>query len=277
MLISKFDLYKSEWLELVFDDRNKEYGAYDLRRHYASNMIRAMGISFLCVGLLCGASIAIRPAQHDRMVVVDTQPPNVLIVPPKVQPPVKREIPPAATSPRPTLPVDPPATQRFVPLVVTADPLVNTDPPKSTDLTGAIGQTDAPGTQSTGNVLPVQGDGTSTQPVDDKTVHTIDGIDVMPEPVGGEKAWAKFLNKNLRFPAAAQEEGASGRVILSFIIEKDGSLSNIAVERPAGHGFDEEALRVLKLAKAWNPGKQNGQPVRVRYAIPINFQLANND
>jgi protein TonB len=61
-------------------------------------------------------------------------------------------------------------------------------------------------------------------------------------------------------------------VIVSFIIEKDGTLSNITVLRPAGNGFDEEALRVLKLAKAWKPGMQNGQPVRVRFMLPVNFQ-----
>jgi protein TonB len=99
----------------------------------------------------------------------------------------------------------------------------------------------------------------------------------MPEPIGGEKAWAKFLNKNLRFPYEAQQAGVSGRVILSFIIEKDGSLSNIVIERGAGNGFDEEALRVLKLAKAWKPGMQNGLPVRVKYDIPINFQLSSEE
>jgi periplasmic protein TonB len=72
----------------------------------------------------------------------------------------------------------------------------------------------------------------------------------------------------------AQEAGASGRVILGFIIEKDGTLSNITVDRPAGNGFDEEALRVLKMAKAWKPGVQNGQPVRVKFEIPINFQYS---
>jgi protein TonB len=173
--------------------------------------------------------------------------------------------------------VNPPATKVFVPFVVKIDAEVITPPPINSHLTGAIGTTAAPGTGTGTSVLPDQGDGGGTQPVDDKKVYSVGGIDVMPEPVGGDKAWAKFLNKNLRFPYAAQEEGVSGRVILSFIIEKDGSLSNITVERQAGHGFDEEALRVLKLAKAWKPGMQNGQPVRVKYDIPINFQLASGD
>ena len=111
--------------------------------------------------------------------------------------------------------------------------------------------------------------------VEDNGIRTTgDPLEVMPEPVGGAAAWAKFLQKNLRFPPAAQDAGVSGRVFMSFIVEKDGSLSNIKVDRPAGYGFDEEASRVLKLAKAWKPGVQNGQNVRVRYSIPISFQLS---
>jgi protein TonB len=80
--------------------------------------------------------------------------------------------------------------------------------------------------------------------------------------------------KNLHFPVIAQEQGVSGKVFLSFVIEKDGKLSNIVVEKGAGYGFDEEAVRVLKLAPAWKPGIQNGQPVRVKYTVPITFQLS---
>jgi protein TonB len=156
-------------------------------------------------------------------------------------------------------------------MVVKPDPIA-ANPPKNAELTGAIGAETTKG--------PVTGTNTAIietppgMPGPDESVHLPGGLDVMPEPVGGVSAWAKFLNKNLRFPSAAQEEGISGKVILSFIIEKDGHLSNITVDRPAGHGFNEEALRVLKLAKAWKPGMQNGQPVRVKYSIPINFQLS---
>jgi protein TonB len=86
-------------------------------------------------------------------------------------------------------------------------------------------------------------------------------------------AFGKFLGKALRFPPQAQDAGVSGRVLMSFVIEKNGEISNITVDKGAGYGFDQEAVRVLKLAKAWKPGMQNGQPVRVRYSIPINFQL----
>jgi protein TonB len=273
MLISKFDLYKTEWLDLVFDDRNKEYGAYNLRRHYAGNMVRAMGIAFFSIAVLCGVSILLNtntPIYHHTHV-------EIIPVAPPVVPPIKKiaePVHPKTVKPQQVAPVT--ATTKFVEMVVKPDPIAVT-PPKNAELTGAIGTETTKGPVTGANTPIVEAPAGTGTPGPDESVHLVSGLDVMPMPVGGDAAWAKFLNKNLRFPASAQEEGISGKVFLSFIIEKDGHLSNITVDRGAGHGFDEEALRVLKLAKAWKPGMQNGQPVRVKYSIPINFQLSNND
>jgi protein TonB len=273
MLISKFNLYRPEWLELVFDDRNKEYGAYDLRQHYAKNMILAMAITFLGVGLLCGATIVFRThPDTQRMIPVVNDPTIHVLLPPAT--PIKHVEPPKPLRTEP--PAHPIATTRDVPMVVVVDPIAQ-KPVVNTEINGAISQVDTKGPVGPSIEPPAKHDDGGGAPAPDVTVHTTVGLDVMPEPVGGEKAWAKFLNKNLRFPYEAQQAGVSGRVILSFIIEKDGSLSNITIERAAGNGFDEEALRVLKLAKAWKPGMQNGQPVRVKYDIPINFQLSSEE
>jgi protein TonB len=264
MLISKFDLYKPEWLELVFDNRNKDYGAYDLRRHYASNMVNAMGITFFGVAVLFTASVILR----NKAVPVAATPRDPVIVVNLAHPPIT-----------PPKPVDPPKalprqTTAVLPPVVRPDIDIRTAPVENAKVKGDVGQVTTPGTSNVPVIIEMP-PGPPAQPEIDNKVRSSGEVDVMPAPVGGEEAWAKFLNKNLRFPSAAREDGVSGRVTLSFVIEKDGQLSNIAVERPAGHGFDEEALRVLKLAKAWKPGKQNGQAVRVKYYIPINFQLAN--
>jgi protein TonB len=275
MLISKFNLYRTEWLDLVFDDRNKEYGAYDLRQHYAKNMIVAMGITFLGIGLLCGASIVFQ-THHDiiKVTAVNNDPTIHVLLPPVT--PIKHVDPPKPLRSEP--PAHPIATTRDVPMVVVADPIAQ-KPIVNTEINGAISQVDTKGPVGPSIDPPAKHDGGygGPAPAPDESIHSVIGLDAMPEPVGGEKAWAKFLNKNLRFPYEAQQAGVSGRVILSFIIEKDGSLSNITVERAAGNGFDEEAMRVLKLAKAWKPGMQNGQPVRVKYDIPINFQLSSED
>ena len=274
MLISKFDLYKTEWLDLVFDNRNKAYGAYDLRQNYASNMIRSMGITFLGVGLLIGAAIAFNSAQPlVHRTIIDITPPITPVLPPPVKA-IKRIDPPAPAKPAKVLPSSPQvATTRLVTMEVQPDNKITEQPPKNVEITGAIGQTNSTGVNGTNEGPPVSTTaGTGTPPVDN-SVHPNFGLDVMPEPIGGDKAWAKFLSKNLRYPGQAQEDGINGKVIVSFIIEKDGTLSNITVIKPAGNGFDEEAMRVLKLAKAWKPGMQNGQAVRVKYMLPVNFQL----
>lgn len=267
MLISKFDLYKTEWLDLVFDDRNKAYGAYNLRQHYAATMVKAMGITFFGVAVLCGASVIVKtekPLVHITPVTLDP-------VLPATAPPIKHVDPPASHQHVRAQPI---ATTEHVPPVVVEDDQAK-KPVINDQITGAIGQTTLKGEDGGGIEVPdVPGSGKETGPPADNTVHATLGLEVMPMPVGGESAWAKFLNNTLRYPAAAQEEGLSGKVWLSFIIEKDGHLSNIVVEKGAGHGFDEEALRVLRLAKAWKPGMQNGQAVRVKYTIPITFQLA---
>jgi protein TonB len=271
MLISKFDLYKREWLELVFDNRNKDYGAYELRQHYAGNMVRAMTITFFIVGLLCAASVLLLPATVRLRVIEVVNNPPFIAQPPPIAP--NKEIkPPQAAKPIKAQPPAPAAaTFKFVPPVVVVDNKAE-QPVINDKITGAIGTqtTKGPITIDIPKEIP---SATVGAPGPDVTVHTTAELDQMPEPNGGLTGWSKFLNKNLRFPPPAQEEGIGGRVMMSFVIEKDGSLSNIVVDKPAGHGFDEEALRVLKLAKAWKPGKQNGQPVRVKFYIPINFQV----
>jgi protein TonB len=278
MLITKFDLYKAEWLDLVFDHRNKNYGAYELRQNYGRTMAKSMGIAFAAVALLSVATIVFKakPKPLDRSTIIEVTL-NPSIPKPPVEAKPKQPDPPAAAQPqKPAAPVE---TKTFTnPHIVPTNP--PTDPPTIDELKNvAIGTEDVKGTTGTGNVVtPVEGTPGGAGK-SDETVYNANGggLEFMPEPVGGAASWAKFLQKNLRFPAVAQEQGVSGRVFLSFIIEKDGSLSNIKVDRGAGYGFDEEALRVLKLAKAWKPGVQNGQNVRVKYNIPINFQLATEE
>jgi protein TonB len=269
MLTSKFDLYKDEWLDLVFTNRNKEYGAYDLRHHYNRTMATAMGLTFAAIAIASICSFVFHKAPPIE------RPIREIIVPIGPLPPIearpKQVQPKTATKPLPTAP-----TTRFVPLVVTSNP-VDIDPPKPAQINGAIGPVESKGPGGDGQNVLSDGSGSGEPgpaPKEDVSIHNTFGLESMPEPVGGDKAWAKFLMKNLHFPVIAQEQGVSGKVFLSFVIEKDGKLSNIVVEKGAGYGFDEEAVRVLKLAPAWKPGIQNGQPVRVKYTVPITFQLS---
>lgn len=283
MLNQKFDLYKSEWLDLVFTDRNKSYGAYDLRVHYGENVMRALAITVL--GFTVAAATLTIVIKNNKVVepVKEIQTETVvdIIHPPKTDEPIEpikakpqtnNQQKPAA-APRTETP-----TQRYVGVRPTNDESIAVDP-KPVDMTKAVGSEEIKGTgdkpvmNATG---PAGTGGDGTAKTGDETGNTEPvgtyGLEVMPEPYGGSAAWAKFLQKNLRYP----ETDVQGRVMLSFIIEKDGKLSDIQILRGISPELDREALRVLKLAPAWKPGQQNGHPVRVKYTIPIVFQMADN-
>jgi protein TonB len=269
MLISKFNLYNAEWLDVVFANRNKEYGAYYLRQSYAGNLVKAMLITFFsvtCAAVFFGLMIRTKPEvifKKTEVVLQSVAPPK----PPKEEP-KKAEV-------KPSKPQPPQATKQFLVMTPT-DKLNVVEPPKLSDLQNvAVGPVEikVPGSGPAINVDPDAGKGTGISPVEDKTIYLATTIEVMPEPFGGVNGWTKFLQKNLRYPPQATDKGVGGKVWISFIIEKDGHLSDITVLRGPGFGMDEEALRVLKLAPAWKPGIQNGQNVRVKYTIPINFSM----
>jgi protein TonB len=96
-----------------------------------------------------------------------------------------------------------------------------------------------------------------------------------PEFPGGMDQFYRFLAKTVRYPAAARENNTQGKVIVTMVVERDGSLSQVKVARGIGDGCDEEAVRVVKLSSPWKPGMQNGRVVRVAYSVPISFTLAN--
>ena len=103
------------------------------------------------------------------------------------------------------------------------------------------------------------------------TVYQI--VEQMPQYTGGEEAMMKYVAENIKYPQAAKDKNISGRVFVSFVIEKDGSVSNVKVVRGIGGGCDEEAARVIKEMPKWKPGMQKGKPVRVNYMMPIFFKL----
>lgn len=98
-------------------------------------------------------------------------------------------------------------------------------------------------------------------------------VEEAPSPAGGYEGWVKYLQKSVKYPNQAKKMGISGIVYVSFIVDKDGSISDVSVTRSIGGGCDEEAMRVLKNAPKWNPGKQRGNPVKVRMSLPIKFVL----
>lgn len=100
-------------------------------------------------------------------------------------------------------------------------------------------------------------------------------VEVLPEFPGGDEARMKFLRENLVYPTVAKNAGLQGKVVVEFVVEPDGSLSNIRIKRGKAPSLDEEALRVVKMMPKWTPGKQRNKAVRCRFSLPIIFQLSN--
>ncbi len=271
MSIAKLDLYNPEWLELVFDDKNKDYGAYDLRKHYANNLVKSMLIAFLGVAVLYTGYSVLKPKAPAA------EPTVIRDYTIKSPPLVKDEhvIPPRPTTSRP------PSQQSTIQYTAMrpADDREATNPPTLVELEGKpIGPVTRSGGEEGVNIdIPEQGTAPDMSAITEHKDEVYKTVEVEPEPYGGAAAWAKFLQKNLRYPPQASENGVHGKVFLSFIVETDGHLSNIKVESGVGSGLDEEALRVLKLAPAWKPGVQNGHKVRVMYNIPINFVIPDQE
>jgi len=274
MLIPKFDLYKAEWLDLVFENRNKNYGAYELRQHYSQTMTKALAITlsgFVVVAVTFGIVSRVKQDAPTHTTIVDlSHPPAILPPPPKKEdkplqpPPAKTPVKPLqATSSGPTV---------VIPTHTTPED-VRTDPPTIADMQKSnIGSEVSKGTapavqpiiEGTGN-----GTGAAVNNADDGKV--LNYAEVSPEPNGGMAGWTKFIQRNLRYP----DTDAQGRVFVSFVVERDGSLTDIKIIRSVSPELDAEALRVIRMAPKWKPGMQGGQPVRVQFNIPINFQQNN--
>lgn len=100
-----------------------------------------------------------------------------------------------------------------------------------------------------------------------------DVVEQMPEFPGGQAALLKWIGGNVKYPAIAEENGIQGRVVCTFIVDRDGSITDVKVARSIDPSLDKEAIRVLRKMPRWYPGRQNGQPVRVLYTVPVTFKL----
>ncbi|MDF1673998.1 MAG: energy transducer TonB [Vicingaceae bacterium] len=98
-------------------------------------------------------------------------------------------------------------------------------------------------------------------------------VETMPDFPGGEQAMMKFIIKNIEYPTIAQENGISGKVFIRFVVDKDGSITDVKTVRGISSELDNEAIRVIKMMPKWTPGTQLGKPVRVMFTLPINFTL----
>jgi protein TonB len=281
MLNMSSNLYKAEWLDLVFKNRNQSYGAYTLRAQSGKTSMRALLFSssiFILLflspkiySLFTTDEIVVEPLNNE--IIVD------VVLPPKVeQPKLKEEIVLPKADPlkeklkmvkpmtRPTPLNDaelvtPPTIEEMDHAVV--GPV--TEAGKETDLT--VAASEGAGNGTGGGKATGESSGTGEE------IYNATDIEAFPEFEGGMKAFYKFIQRNLRYPSSALEQEKQGKVFVSFVVERDGSISDVKVMKGVGYGMDEEASRVIKKSPKWRPGKQAGKAVRVRFNMPITFAM----
>lgn len=269
--MAKIDLYEKQWLELVFAKKNKNYGAYQLRRLNNLNTTKALVAAssvFILFFLMPEIYSMLRGIEAERPIEKATE--VVMRPPPPIDPKVK-----------PPPPIEPPPPRqsqiKFPPPIVKPDNEVrDAEPPKAEDLKKADpGQKTIEGDPSADIVNPGPvGEGPKqAHVVEDNHLYDFVSMENPPVYPGGMDKFYQYLRNSIKYPPMAAENNIQGTVYVSFTVEKDGSLADFKIDRKLGYGTDEEAIRVLKGSKRWNPGMQNGRPVRVKYNIPISFNL----
>ncbi|MDR0546338.1 MAG: TonB family protein [Dysgonamonadaceae bacterium] len=266
-----FDLTSQRWLSLVFEGRNTEYGAYELRndssnRHLKSLIIVAIvGLSSVLLPKVIQSVIPERDAiaieEEVTMVDIQTEVPEenqikeIENVPP---PPALRE------------------TIQFTPPVIAHDDEVTEDIVNQQDLTETTAQI------SVATVEGVRDGGVDIADLQDHKVvvqedkpEIFNHVEVMPSFPGGDREMMRWLAENIKYPTVAQEQGIQGRVILRFVVKPDGTVGNVEVQRSLDPSLDKEAVRVVNKMPKWVPGKQNGNAVYVYYTLPVLFKLQN--
>ena len=281
--MAKIDLYDPKWVEMVFAGKNKEYGAYQLRKGTSGRNIKALLILVIAAALVGGflawKVIEQKQAEEQQAYMeamelaklqqqAKKQEKKKEPVKPKIEP--KKEIPVARE------------TQKFTAPVIKKDELVKEENQvkqmDKLDEKVAVGTENKEGTkdrlaEAVRSDIAVAAPPPPPAPKPEVSNKVFDVVEEMPHFPGGPAALQAFLSSNTKYPVVAQENGVQGRVIVSFVVERDGSITDVKVVRSVDPSLDREATRVVKSMPRWSPGKQNGSAVRVKYTVPVVFRL----
>jgi len=244
--------------DVIFRDRNKEYGAYELRRSYSSTM----SISIIA-GMVFAISLVLVPFFNaDRGNILPGQIIDYTSLP---DPTLLDQL----TPPEPPAPQPPPDKisdqSKFTPPEVVADTMVTDGDIPTTDQRIETAVDGDPG-----EIPVVQPDPDPITPPEPQTYIT---VQEMPSFPGGEAALLKFIMDNVVYPSDALENGIEGTVILQFVVTATGDINRIVVTRKANPLLDAEAERVVSILPKWKPGKQDGNPVAVYFSLPVVFRI----
>ncbi|WP_343695498.1 energy transducer TonB [Flavobacterium sp.] len=274
--MSKLSIYENKWIDLVFENKNKEYGAYQLRQENSKTTVTALFMALLLITALGSVSMLINKFRSHEIVEPAPIPLDDVIHPidldPLVRPKTKDPVVPPVKPTAPAAPVT--STQLTHPVIAPPEQAVD-NIAANVDNTPHVDNTGTPGTGT--NTIP----GTGGEPavvdvVDPNIVVGTTDLDKLPEFPGGIKKFYTYVGNNFTKPELDAERTL--RVYVSFVIEKDGTMTDIVVKNDPGFGMGKEAVRVLKSLKTkWAPGILNGKAVRTSYNLPITIKTGESE
>ena len=275
--MAKLDLISLEWTDLVFEGRNQDYGAYQLRkgtskRNIWSVIIVALAAVFLYLGLtlhrMAEANRTVENTQAIELATLENKKKEakvekkeqIKLEPEKIVERVKSSV-------------------KFTAPVIKKDDMVKEEDLIKLDeiekSNKAIAALTVEGNDEVGGeVIKLREEIAAPEPpkpAEENRIHDI--VEQMPSFPGGMGALMSWLGQNIKYPVIAAENGVEGKVIVQFVVEKDGSITDVKVAKSVDPSLDKEAARVVKSMPHWIAGRQNGNPVRVKYTVPVTFRL----
>jgi protein TonB len=259
---------QKDFNELVFEERNKSYGAYVLRKKYTDNVLIAMVIGLVILGILSAIPfVSSLFGSNETEVVVPVDFSNV---PPPPIDEKKEEIIPPPPPPQEAPPQQQAESVEFKAPVVTAEEVTQITTTEEVQASNP-GEVTQEGSKDFFS-LPSEGDGQG-KVVEEEAPKIFTIVEVQPEFTGGMEAMYKFLRENIQYPQRAKDMNIEGKVYLKFVVDQYGNVGQVTKQRGIGGGCDEEAIRVVKKMPRWKPGKQGGRAVPVWFNLPIEFKL----
>ena len=266
-------ILNADLLDIIFEGKNKSYGAYDLRKTYASRLKKALAATFIALAvILVGSVLAnkVGDSGDDDIEVLDTQMAEIkkdepVVIPPPPPPPVKPPPPPEINQ------------VKFTPPKVVKDEEVKPEEKIEEIKDDAAISTKTVETENKVQIVqaPVEDKGTvvAEVPVEDDEGKVFNKVEIEAAYPGGTAAWTKYLRNNLDANTPVDNGAAEGTytVIVRFIVSKDGSISDVVSETKHGFGMEAEAMKIIKKGPRWTPAQQNGRMVNAYRRQPITF------
>lgn len=268
-------LNSSDWCDIVFTGKNKAYGAYALRQSSSKRHILAFLVVLIFVGVVAGLPSLLKAVTPPKEYVQNVT--DIYTIGQLDEPQQEEQIVEPSTTPPPPTVID---SKKFTPPAITPDEMV--DPSRelssqeelnSSRVIISIADVDNGNTEGV-DIAEIRREQRQiiNQPPQERN-QVQDHVEVMPQFPGGNSDLMRYLGANIKYPTIAAENDIEGRVVLKFVVGKDGNISDIQVIRSLDPSCDREAIRVVKSMPKWIPGMQNGYPVAVYFTLPVLFKL----